>query len=402
MWWHEVAQASQQLSCSSALASQPAEVTATQMESLAPEASQPLEQPDATVGSQPRPRKYGPGILSQALKQGVQQRMLSVQDRNAARSAIAETWKLANKYTCNFESTNIIVVGQQSSGKTSFVERLLGYAFSVVGTGMATRRPTVLTIYPHQEGMKVGDVIRVVEELPGGDKSAEEEFQDTKEVTALQRLFTWCVDKNKIGKPAQEKLFITIYSQKCDTPKRIMDLPGVRGNDEPGNEGVNDVIVEMVKHELQKPTSIVICLAPSDSEPQNDNMVTFFRKSQDLNNSINLHKRLLLVLTKSDKYFQDVQNPEQVRTHLQSWQHSFYGCEPMLVGCSKDKNEQDDLEGRNRHYMNACQKEEKMIMEFKQQVMKIESQSKEDFESFLLFSHCEFFHLRLDKLQIRQ
>lgn len=314
-------------------------------------------------------------------KQGTQQRMLSVQDPDAARSAIAETWKLANKYTCNFESTNIIVVGQQSSGKTSFVERLLGYAFSVVGTGMATKRPTVLTIYP-QEGMKVGDVIRVVEELPGGGKSEEEEFRDTKEKTALQSLFTWCVDKNKGEKPVKEKLFITIYSQKCDTPKRIMDLPGVRGNDEPGKEGVNEVIMDMVKQELQKPTSIVICLAPSDSEPQNDNMVTFFRKSQDLNNSINLQKRLLLVLTKSDKYILDVQNPDQVRTHLQSWQHSFYGCEPMLVGCSKDKNEKDDLEGRNRHYKKACEEEECMIAKFKKEVMKMESQSKENFRIF--------------------
>ena len=368
----------------------PAEATARQTQSRAPETSQRLQHPnpDAAVSSrQPQPRKYGPGIMSHPLKQGTQQRMLSVQDRNAARSAIAETWKLANKYTCNFESTNIIVVGQQSSGKTSFVERFLGYAFSVVGTGMATKRPTVLTIYPHQEGMKVGDVIRVVEELPGGGKSEEEEFGDTREKTALESLFTWCVDKNKGEKPVKEKLFITIYSQKCDTPKRIMDLPGVRGNDEPGKEGVNEVIMDMVKHELQKPTSIVICLAPSDSEPQNDNMVTFFRKSQDLNNSINLQKRLLLVLTKSDNYFQDVQNPEQVRTHLQSWQHCFYGCEPMLVGCSKDKNGQDDLEGRNRQYMKACREEECKILKFLEEVMKMESQSKEDFgiESFLLF-----------------
>ena len=75
-------------------------------------------------------------------------------DPEKATSAIAEAWKLSSKYNMEFDAAMVIVVGQQSAGKTSFVERYLGYAFSVVKHGMATTRPSVLTILPQEEKKK--------------------------------------------------------------------------------------------------------------------------------------------------------------------------------------------------------------------------------------------------------
>ena len=99
------------------------------------------------------------------------------EQRQKATRAIAELWKLSDRYTLSFEPTNIIILGQQSSGKTSWVERYLTYAFSVVATGMATTRPAVLTILPKKHGANQ-DVITVVEELEGGSKSEPQTMTD--------------------------------------------------------------------------------------------------------------------------------------------------------------------------------------------------------------------------------
>ena len=158
--------------------------------------------------------------------------------------------------------------------------------------------------------------------------------------SALCQLFNWCAKKNT-KTPLKEKIFITIETEKCDTPKRIMDLPGVRANDgsNPEDAGVNKAIVEMVTDELKKPNSMVICLAEARSDPLNDNMLRELQKSQAIDDRGDLHKRLLLVLTKSDQWFGDVGCAEDVRKQLRTWQREFFRCEPMLLGWKSMVNE---------------------------------------------------------------
>ena len=189
----------------------------------------------------------------------------SADQSGAFTEAIVHAWTLANKYEIDFESAMVIVVGQQSAGKTSFVERYLGYAFSVVRNGIATKRPSVLTILPcePQDELQGADVIvKLVEELKGGGKSAEVQFKGKE---ALHNLHAWVAERNQ--EVAKEKLFITIVTKQCKTPRRITDLPGVRANDEPECEGVNKAIVEMVSETMVKPNSIMVCLAEATSEP---------------------------------------------------------------------------------------------------------------------------------------
>ena len=88
-------------------------------------------------------------IASQRLERPLSQQTNRVHSDKAT-EAIVHAWTLANKYEIDFESAMVIVVGQQSAGKTSFVERYLGYAFSVVRNGIATKRPSVLTILPSE------------------------------------------------------------------------------------------------------------------------------------------------------------------------------------------------------------------------------------------------------------
>ena len=139
----------------------------------------------------------------------------------------------------DFESSMVTLAGAQSAGKTSFVERYLGYGFSVVKTGTATKRPSVLTVLPLEEDMKE-DVIRVVEDFPNGGKSEQQEFQGT---LAREKLHEWSAKKNDIDMPVKECLHITIYSKTCKTPKRIMDLPGFLLNPEPGSHDDFDKVI---------------------------------------------------------------------------------------------------------------------------------------------------------------
>jgi len=46
----------------------------------------------------------------------------------------------------SFESPEIVVVGMQSDGKSSFIEALLGFQFNIVDTNIGTRRPLILQV----------------------------------------------------------------------------------------------------------------------------------------------------------------------------------------------------------------------------------------------------------------
>lgn len=282
-------------------------------------------------------------------------------DAGRAIRAIAEAWKLSGKYSMNFDFALVLVVGQQSAGKTSFVERYLGYAFSVVSNGMATKRPSVLTLLPLQAGSE--DEVTVTEERPDGTRSTEEVFKGDE---ALMKLSKWVADKNT--NVAKEKLFITISTQKCKTPRRVMDLPGVRASDEPDEKGINEAIIGMIREAISKPNSIVVCLADAAQEPANDNMVKLFRDREAGMSSF--PERLILVLTKADNWFTNTRRHDQVQEHLDRWKKEFYGIEPMLMGSTFDnKADIKDVKVRNCEYQQANQREEQDICKFRQEVM---------------------------------
>ncbi|CAE7796844.1 DRP1E [Symbiodinium sp. CCMP2592] len=283
-------------------------------------------------------------------------------DPHKATSAIAEAWKLSGKYNVKFDAALVLVVGQQSAGKTSFVERYLGYAFSVVSHGMATKRPSVLTLLPAQAGSE--DEVKVTQEFLDGTVSPEEVFAG---VDALTKLNQWVVDKN--AHVAKEKLFITICTPKCTTPRRVMDLPGVRASDEEEAKGVNDAIIEMISDAIGKPNSVVVCLADAAVEPANDNMVKLFRDRGTGMSSF--RGRLVLVLTKADNWFASTRRDEQVQEHLDRWKKEFYGLEPMLMGSTFDKAaDTKNANVRNCEYSKADQREQMDIAKFRLDVMK--------------------------------
>lgn len=56
--------------------------------------------------------------------------------------------------TTNLDLPQIVVVGGQSSGKSSVLESLVGRSFLPRGTGIITRRPLILQLYNTSEGFE--------------------------------------------------------------------------------------------------------------------------------------------------------------------------------------------------------------------------------------------------------
>ena len=309
-------------------------------------------------------------------KQELQPR--TVEHRGKQRAAVAEAWKVKQRYNIAFQSSMLVVMGQQSAGKTSFIERYLSYAYSEVKRGMGTMRPAVLTCLPQEPHLD--DVIEVAEELETGGQSQVERFEGSAARTYLQN---WTIEKNRIGKPSKKKLLITIFSKECTTPRRIMDMPGIRSNDEDGNEGFNDAIVEMVLEELKKPDSIVLSLADANNEPTLDQLVTLLKKHRATLHQVNLHKRFRLVLTKSDQWFRGISGGKKVQEHLRSWQNELFGFEPMLIGSTLDPKQADESpESRTLQYKTADEREAKSVQEFWDESLKGELEQDKAFVKY--------------------
>ncbi|CAK9037207.1 unnamed protein product [Durusdinium trenchii] len=309
-------------------------------------------------------------------KQELQPR--TVEHRGKQRAAVAEAWKVKQRYNIAFQSSMLVVMGQQSAGKTSFIERYLSYAYSEVKRGMGTMRPAVLTCLPQEPHLD--DVIEVAEELETGGQSQVERFEGSAARTYLQN---WTIEKNRIGKPSKKKLLITIFSKECTTPRRIMDMPGIRSNDEDGNEGFNDAIVEMVLEELKKPDSIVLSLADANNEPTLDQLVTLLKKHRAILHQVNLHKRFRLVLTKSDQWFRGISGGKKVQEHLRSWQNELFGFEPMLIGSTLDPKQADESpESRTLQYKTADEREAKSVQEFWDESLKGELEQDKAFVKY--------------------
>ncbi|CAJ1457618.1 unnamed protein product [Effrenium voratum] len=338
-------------------------------------------QPDLPSDLGPRDLPKPPGKALPRRMQSEPQSVHTRFDPKKLMKAISKAWEVSNKYAIeDFESALLVVVGQQSAGKTTFVERYLKFAFSKVAQGLATRRPSVLTLFPGK-----GTLIKVVEELPSGEKSEEKTFQGDDSVTKLHE---WMREKNDVGQQGKqvvkERLFITICTQECDTPRRIMDLPGLRAAQEKGFEGVNEMILAMVGEAVQKTNTVVVCLADADQDPATNAMFGLFAQ-KDLN--IGLDRRFL-VLTKSDKWFASCapENlPERIKARMEECDRmeGWQSVKPLVVGYTH-KLDESSPGRRTQQYKDANREEDDQLADLCAQV----SHSQDELQDF--WARCGF------------
>ncbi|XP_051758218.1 dynamin-1-like protein isoform X1 [Ctenopharyngodon idella] len=173
----------------------------------------------------------------------------------------------------------IIVVGSQSSGKSSVLESLVGRDFLPRGSGIVTRRPLVLQLVnvpPLEERRKQDNG-------NGAKQNSQNTYPGIKAeewgtfLHCKNQIFT---DFNEIRKEIEEEtdrstnnkgispepIYLKIYSPNV-LSLTLVDLPGITKvpvGDQP--EDIETQVQEMILSYISNPNSLILCVSPANSD----------------------------------------------------------------------------------------------------------------------------------------
>jgi dynamin 1-like protein len=153
----------------------------------------------------------------------------------------------------------IAVLGQQSSGKSSVLENIVGIDFLPRGAGVCTRRPLELRLVHESEPStkawaKFGEV-------------PDRKFTDFEEVRSMiEKLTDKVAGKNK--NIVDDPITLTVHSHTCPD-LTLVDLPGItriplRGSDQ--KQDIEKVTKDMAMRYVGDPRTIVLCVIPANAD----------------------------------------------------------------------------------------------------------------------------------------
>uniref|UniRef100_A0A7S0XCP8 Dynamin GTPase n=1 Tax=Chromulina nebulosa TaxID=96789 RepID=A0A7S0XCP8_9STRA len=155
----------------------------------------------------------------------------------------------------------IVVVGSQSSGKSSVLESLVGQDFLPRGAGICTRRPLVLQLYTTHRGNESNDKSEWGEffHLPG------QKFYDFNEIrNEIQRETDRVTGKNK--GISNKTINLKVFSPHV-LNLTLVDLPGITKvptGDQP--EDVEDQIRAMCYEFITNPNAIILAVSAANQD----------------------------------------------------------------------------------------------------------------------------------------
>ncbi|KAI9882346.1 MAG: vacuolar protein sorting-associated protein 1 [Watsoniomyces obsoletus] len=181
----------------------------------------------------------------------------------------------------------IVVVGSQSSGKSSVLENIVGRDFLPRGTGIVTRRPLVLQLInrssqkPQTNGVK--------QEMETSDKESNvDEWGEFLHIPG-QKFFDFNKIREEIVKETEAKtgrnagispapINLRIYSPNVLT-LTLVDLPGltkVPVGDQPRD--IEKQIREMVLKQISKPNAIILAVTAANTDLANSDGLNLARE----------------------------------------------------------------------------------------------------------------------------
>merc|ERR1711939_799438 len=181
----------------------------------------------------------------------------------------------------------IVVVGSQSSGKSSVLENIVGRDFLPRGTGIVTRRPLVLQLINRQAGQANG--VKNEELIAGGDKEANvDEWGEFLHIPG-QKFHDFNKIRDEIVKETEAKtgrnagispapINLRIYSPNVLT-LTLVDLPGltkVPVGDQPRD--IERQIREMLLKFITKPNSIILAVTAANTDLANSDGLKLARE----------------------------------------------------------------------------------------------------------------------------
>jgi dynamin 1-like protein len=153
----------------------------------------------------------------------------------------------------------IAVLGQQSSGKSSVLESIVGIDFLPRGSGVVTRRPAELRlVHEADENTKPWAEFA---ELKG------QKFTDFDEVRNTIDVLTDKIAGKKKG-IVDKPIVVTIHSHTCPD-LTVIDLPGItriplQGSDQ--GQDIEKVTKKMALRYVKDPRTIILCVIPANAD----------------------------------------------------------------------------------------------------------------------------------------
>lgn len=150
---------------------------------------------------------------------------------------------------------SVVVVGGQSSGKSSVLESIVGRDFLPRGSGIVTRRPLVLQLHKLEDGTEYAEFLHIPKRRFTDFAAVRKEIQDeTDRVTG----------RNKQISPVP--IHLSIYSPNV-VNLTLIDLPGLTKVAVEGQpEGIVADIENMVRSYVEKPNSIILAISPANQD----------------------------------------------------------------------------------------------------------------------------------------
>lgn len=161
----------------------------------------------------------------------------------------------------------IIVVGPQSSGKSSVLESLVGKDFLPRGAGIVTRRPLILQLVHIQEKEEWGEFLH----KPGT------KFKDFKMILGEIEATTKQIAGTRAG-ISSEPINLKIFSYKV-LDITLVDLPGmtkVAVGDQP--QDIEAMIRAMIMEFIQKPETIILAVSNANMDLANSDSLKLARE----------------------------------------------------------------------------------------------------------------------------
>uniref|UniRef100_A0A673AWE5 Dynamin-1-like protein n=1 Tax=Sphaeramia orbicularis TaxID=375764 RepID=A0A673AWE5_9TELE len=189
----------------------------------------------------------------------------------------------------------IVVVGSQSSGKSSVLESLVGRDFLPRGSGIVTRRPLVLQLVhvaPLEERLKIENGVKA-EEWGTFLHCKNQIFTDFQEIRReIETETDRSSGENKGISP--EPIYLKIFSPKV-LNLTLVDLPGITKvpvGDQP--EDIEAQVQEMILSFISNPNSLILAVSPANSDLATSDALKLAREVDPDG------RRTLLVVSKLD------------------------------------------------------------------------------------------------------
>ncbi|CAL1616098.1 unnamed protein product [Knipowitschia caucasica] len=189
----------------------------------------------------------------------------------------------------------IVVVGSQSSGKSSVLESLVGRDFLPRGSGIVTRRPLVLQLInvpPMTERLNIENGVKA-EEWGTFLHCKNQVFTDFNEIRQEIETETHRTSGDNKG-ISPEPIYLKIFSSKV-LNLTLVDLPGITKvpvGDQP--EDIETQVQEMIMSFISNPNSLILAVSPANSDLATSDALKLAREVDPDG------RRTLLVVSKLD------------------------------------------------------------------------------------------------------